>query len=398
MVVDEDLLFADEEDLEPATKEPQRWRILIVDDEEEVHTVTRLVLNDFTFEGRKLDLISAYSGKESLELLRDTKDIAVVLLDVVMEDNHAGLDVAKRIREDLNNPFTRIILRTGQPGQAPENKVISELDINDYKQKAELTAQKLFVTVTTALRSFRDLKTIETNRKRLLQLAMSIAHQIRNRTMSIAGFVHIAVRELVAGEDIVPHLDTIRIEASRLEALVSSVSDFASLSRGVKEDVLLKTVVDEAYTATEKKLASKDIVFADVATMNVDVAALMIKADKNLIVRMLQELLVNAVMFRKEDCRIAITATPLNEGCILKIEDNGIGISPEIISYIFDPFFSSRSDGVGMGLCTVRKIVEEHGWEISVNSSERTGSSFEIVIPFRSDSVSKEGGKPDESS
>ncbi|MFA9395135.1 MAG: ATP-binding protein [Halodesulfovibrio sp.] len=393
MVVDEDLLFADEEDFEPAIREPQRWRILIVDDEEEIHAVTRLVLNDFTFEGRGLDLISAYSGKESIELLRDTEDIAVVLLDVVMEDNHAGLDVARRIREELNNPFTRIILRTGQPGQAPENKVISELDINDYKQKTELTAQKLFVTVTTALRSFRDLKTIDTNRQRLLQLAMSVAHQIRNRTMSIAGFANIAVRELMAGEDVVPQLDTIRVEAARLEALVSSVSDFASLSRGVKEHVLLKTAVDEAYAATEKELASKDISFADVATVNVDVDDLTIEADRRLVVRMLEELLMNAVVFRKEDCRIAITAEPLKEGCFFKIEDNGVGISSEIISYIFDPFFSSLSDGVGMGLCTVRKIVEEHGWEISVSSSEGQGSTFEIVIPVCVDSEPNEEGE-----
>ncbi|SIN69241.1 ATP-binding response regulator [Halodesulfovibrio marinisediminis] len=393
MVVDEDLLFADEEEFEPAVREPQRWRILIVDDEEEVHTVTRLVLNDFTFEGRKLDLISAYSGKESLELLRDTEDIAVVLLDVVMEDNHAGLEVARRIREDLNNPFTRIILRTGQPGQAPENKVISELDINDYKQKTELTAQKLFVTMTTALRSFRDLKTIETNRNRLLQLAMSVAHQIRNRTMSIAGFANIAVRELMAGEDVVSHLDTIRTEASRLEAMVASVSDFASLSRGAKEDLLLKPVIDEAYAATEKKLASKEISFADVATLSVNVNDLRIEADRDLIVRMLQELLMNAVVFRNEDCHITITAEPLGEGCILKIKDNGVGMSPETVSYIFDPFFSSLPDGVGMGLCTVRKIVDEHGWEISVSSTEHKGSTFEIVIPFLSGRAPREENK-----
>lgn len=381
MVVDDDILFADEEDFKPTVREPQRWRILIVDDEEEVHIVTRLVLEDFTFEGRGLELLSAYSGKESLELLRDTEDIAVVLLDVVMEDSHAGLDVARRIRRDLNNPFTRIILRTGQPGQAPENEVISELDINDYKLKTELTAQKLFATVTTALRSFRDLKTIETNRNRLIQMAMSVAHQIRNRTMSIAGFANIAVRGLMSGEDVVPHLDTIRTEASRLESLVSSVSDFASLSHGIKEQVLLKVLIDEAYAATEKILASKDIDFAEVAIVSVDVADMMIEADRSLFVRMLQELLVNAVVFRKENCRIAITAAPLKEGCVLKVEDNGVGISHEIVSYIFDPFFSSLPDGVGMGLCTVRKIVEEHGWEISVTTSEGQGSTFEIVIP-----------------
>lgn len=396
MTSTDELLFADEKEFETVAHEPKPWKILIVDDEEEVHTVTRLVLSDFTFEGRGLEMLSAYSGKEAMELLKEVDDIAVVLLDVVMEENHTGLDVAKRIREELNNPFTRIILRTGQPGQAPENKVISELDINDYKQKTELTAQKLYVTITTALRSYRDLKTIETNRNSLLQLAMSVAHQIRNRTMSIAGFANIAVRELSAGEDATSHLSTIRTEASRLEALVASVSDYASLTRGIKEHILLKNLINEAYTAAEKQLAAKNIALADVATMTVTVDDFMIETDKGLFVRMLEELILNAVVFKKEHCHITIAASPLNEGCILTVADNGVGISSEIISFIFDPFFSSLPDGVGMGLCTVKKIVDEHGWEISVVSSEEHGSTFEIVIPVCSSSTRQTGESTEE--
>ncbi len=140
------------------------WKILIVDDEPEVHTATKLVLDDFEFEGAGLEFICAHSGKEAIKLLEIHEDIAVILLDVVMETQYAGLDVARFVREKLKNRLARIILRTGQPGQAPERKVIVEYDINDYKQKTDLTAQHLFTAIYTAIRSYRDMQAIEKNR------------------------------------------------------------------------------------------------------------------------------------------------------------------------------------------------------------------------------------------
>src|SRR5918997_1359686 len=92
------------------------------------------------------------------ELLRAHPDIAVVLLDVVMETEGAGLDLVDYIRTELKNETVRIILRTGQPGQAPERRVIVDYDINDYKAKTELTADKLFTTLTAALRSHLQLQ------------------------------------------------------------------------------------------------------------------------------------------------------------------------------------------------------------------------------------------------
>ena len=140
------------------------WKVLIVDDEPEVHAATKLVLDDFSFEGGGLEFISAHSGKEAISLMEIHEDIAVVLLDVVMETQHAGLECARHIREVLKNHLVRIILRTGQPGQAPERKVIVEYDINDYKQKTDLTAQRLFTALYTAIRSYRDMQAIERNR------------------------------------------------------------------------------------------------------------------------------------------------------------------------------------------------------------------------------------------
>lgn len=93
-----------------------------------------------------------------------------MLLDVVMEDEGAGLRLAKHIREVLGNKLVRIILRTGQPGQAPEYEVITAYDINDYKEKTELTTQKLYTTLVAALRSYRDLRIIDMNRKGLQKI------------------------------------------------------------------------------------------------------------------------------------------------------------------------------------------------------------------------------------
>ncbi len=140
------------------------WRVLIVDDDVDVHAVTRLALRNVSFKGRELELFSAYSGAEGYQILRDTPDVALVLLDVVMETDDAGLILARRIREELANQIVRVVLRTGQPGQAPEQRVIIEYDINDYKAKTELTTQKLFTTVISALRAYESLMMLERSR------------------------------------------------------------------------------------------------------------------------------------------------------------------------------------------------------------------------------------------
>lgn len=167
----DELVFQDEEALTfapeqpaPAARPDLNWKVMIVDDEREVHNVTRLVLDGFAFAGRGLEFVSAYSATEARELLPKHPDTAMILLDVVMEEQEAGLKLARHIREELRNRFVRIVLRTGQPGQAPEERVILEYDINDYKSKTELTAAKLFTTVVAALRAYRDIKTLETNK------------------------------------------------------------------------------------------------------------------------------------------------------------------------------------------------------------------------------------------
>lgn len=154
----------------PGTEEKNAWKILIVDDEQNVHRVTEMVLREVTFDDRPLEFFNAYSGPEAKAQLLQHPDIAIILLDVVMETDDSGLRFVQYVREELKNPFVRIILRTGQPGRAPEQLVIRQYDINDYREKTELTFTKLYTTVISALRSYRDILIIDSNRQSLQKI------------------------------------------------------------------------------------------------------------------------------------------------------------------------------------------------------------------------------------
>ncbi|MDM8561195.1 SpoIIE family protein phosphatase [Candidatus Parabeggiatoa sp. HSG14] len=170
---DEEFCFEDEEESNEKDSEEHpknTWEVLIVDDEVEVHRITQRVLRNFEFEGKELTLFSAYSAKEAVKILRSHPDIAMILLDVVMEEEDAGLKFVELVRNEFKNNLVRIVLRTGQPGQAPEKEVIVKYDINDYQQKSELTSQRLFTVMVSTLRSFRDLTVklyLETENMRL---------------------------------------------------------------------------------------------------------------------------------------------------------------------------------------------------------------------------------------
>lgn len=195
---DDALLFKDEDVGGPSIpKKPDNfWKILIVDDEEGVHSVTEMALDSVQFSGKGLQFLHAYSGEEAKELMAANDDVAIILLDVVMETDDAGLLVADHVRKALKNHHTRIILRTGQPGQAPEEDVVVRYDINAYKEKTELTFRKLFSTIYTALRSYRDIMALERNRaglEKVIQASGSILEQ-----QSLRGFSQGVLEQLAA--------------------------------------------------------------------------------------------------------------------------------------------------------------------------------------------------------
>jgi response regulator RpfG family c-di-GMP phosphodiesterase len=172
----DDLVFSDEPTAPASSQDLKPWQILVVDDEPAVHEVTKLVMAGFVMDGRRLEFSHCYSAAEAQILLANRDDIALILLDVVMESEHAGLELARHIREDLGNLNVRIILRTGQPGQAPEEQVIRDYDINDYKEKTDLTRRKLITVFYAGLRAYRDLMRIENARLGLRRSIEAIGH------------------------------------------------------------------------------------------------------------------------------------------------------------------------------------------------------------------------------
>ena len=179
----EDWLLDDISEPECGTPQRRPWNVLIIDDEKDVHSATRLAIKDLRYKERPLALHSAYSAAEGFELLRQHPDIALILLDVVMETDDAGLRLVERIRNELGNTVSRIVLRTGQPGQAPEQEVILNYDINDYKTKTELTVQKLFNTVIASLRAYENLIAIEKTRQGLSKILEGASDLYRLRSL-----------------------------------------------------------------------------------------------------------------------------------------------------------------------------------------------------------------------
>ena len=173
------------------------WKVLVVDDEADIRTLTRLNLKGFSFDGRELQFLEAGSAHEARQVLAENDDIAVALVDVVMESDDAGLRLVEYIRQELKNQMIRLVIRTGQPGVAPERFVIDNFDIDDYKDKTELTATRLYTTVRSALKAYRDLKTIDLNRIGLARVLNAAPDLYRISNSSLNTFFQGVLTQIV---------------------------------------------------------------------------------------------------------------------------------------------------------------------------------------------------------
>lgn len=158
--------------LEPINQN-KPWKILLVDDEPDILEITSMVLEDIEYENKPLQVLTADSAKVAEELVKQHSDIALAFVDVVMENEHAGLDFIKFVRTVLENKEIRLIIRTGNPGKAPFRDVVKHLEIDDYKEKTELTADKIETSVLTSLRAYNNLiqkKMLESALKDILSM------------------------------------------------------------------------------------------------------------------------------------------------------------------------------------------------------------------------------------
>ncbi|CAN7414335.1 GGDEF/EAL domain-containing response regulator [Massilia sp. LjRoot122] len=200
----DELVFVDEADAPVPVKSAAAWRILVVDDDADVHSTTTFALKNVEMQGRPLEFLHAYSAREARGLLEREPDIAVILLDVVMERPDAGLQLVRQIREELGMIEVRIILRTGQPGYAPEIEAIRGYDINDYRTKSELTRTKLYTAVAAAVRSYQQLRALDASRAGLEQIveagaSLMALHGVRDVAQGVLRQAAILLGQAPAG-------------------------------------------------------------------------------------------------------------------------------------------------------------------------------------------------------
>lgn len=136
------------------------WKILIIDDDESIHDISNVTMKNMLIDGKGLKLYSAYNASEAKSILAEHDDIAMAFVDVVMETPTAGLDLVTYIREEISNDRIRLIIRTGQPNDAPARHIIDNYDINDYKEKTELTMDRMYITIRSSLRQYHHIMSL----------------------------------------------------------------------------------------------------------------------------------------------------------------------------------------------------------------------------------------------
>lgn len=193
--MDELFLKESAEDFLERRKKPRFWKVIVADDDPEIIRVTDLACRNFEIYRQGLQLIPATSARECIEKLKENPDTAVILMDVIMETETAGLDAVDFIRTVLKNKFVRIVIRTGYPGQVPEKDVFSSYDINAYKEKTELTSIKLYTTLYSAISQYRQLRALDDNRRSLEQVIASTVTLFK--ATKIDTFSSALLRELI---------------------------------------------------------------------------------------------------------------------------------------------------------------------------------------------------------
>lgn len=425
LIDDNEQLFSDspeitEKEISKADVSGPPWKIMVVDDEEDIHSVTRIALKSFTYRDRGIEFIHAHSAEASKPLLRNHPDIAVILLDVVMETNTAGLDLVKYIRDEVHLKYTQIILRTGYPGYAPEREVIVSYEINDYKTKTELTAFKLFTLVLASLRAYDSVtelermrlgledkvkeRTAELEQKNLQIMEMdqmktrffsNVSHEFRTPlTLIIGPLEDILSREDLSEKNRVT-MERMHRNAVRLLGLVNQLLDLSKLDAGSmklemsESDILRfsRLIVSSFQPLADRRNIQYDIQIPEKAYITY--------FDRDKLEKMLTNLLSNAFKYTPEEgevsCQIKIESRGRDKDqdfLNIRISDSGPGIPAGLADKIFDRFYQVEgswqhsSGGTGIGLSLTRELVGLQHGQIRVESGEGRGSSFTIVIPL----------------
>jgi signal transduction histidine kinase len=386
--VDDELVFADEDD-QSGGDAPQ-WLVLVVDDEPDIHAVTRLTLEQAYLAGRNVRLVNAHSAAEGLKALAAHPETALILLDVVMESEDAGLAFVRHVRDALGNRDVRIVLRTGQPGVAPARAVVDAYEIDDYRTKTELTSERLYVSVAAALRTYALLdarrqreRALMESHQELERFAYVASHDLQTPLRAIVGFAQLLQRRHGAALDADGQglLASVVDSGTTLSLLIRDLLEFSDLSHGSRP---LQTVsLDEVMARVRQRLAG---VIAERGAVLDSAPLPTVQGDATMLEQALVNLVDNALKFQPGTAPTVAVRVEAHEAVLdVQVIDHGIGIAPEHLARVMQGFHRLHTQedyaGTGLGLAICKKVARLHGGELVARSELGKGSTFTLRLP-----------------
>lgn len=423
---------------DPAPDASAVWHVLVVDDDEVVHSSTDIALTHVSVEGRKLKVAHAYSAQQALGYVDQHPDLAVALVDVVMESPDAGLRLVREIRQRPGRAALRLILRTGQPGYAPELETIQDFDINDYWSKLEQTRTKLLVGLTTAIRSYRQFVDIEAQRDELrwlnrqLEAAIqaersavaardraeqalaasrdsveseiaartgelletvhslesfnvTVAHDLRGPLAGVSGMMNMIQRRVASGdmEQVPRWVGLVCAQTERLSALVGGLLELSKLARATpnRQPTSLEALARHGIDAVRAGKPGPSPAMAFHVSPMPTVAV-----DPSLLRTVFVNLVDNAAKFSRDapGPTVRVAADVGDRHVVVSVADNGVGFDVAAAERLFEPLVRLHDgyDGVGLGLTTVKRIVAMHGGRIWAESAVGKGATFRFSLPI----------------
>lgn len=385
------------------------WKIIVADDEEDVHKVTFLNLRNLVYDNKSVQLINASSAKETIALMARHPDVSVILLDMIMESENAGLEVIRYVREDLNNHQLQIILRTGQAGQFPAQEMVLRYAINDYKDKTELTKTKLVTSVVAALRSYQSSKALKElnesleNRVRQRTMELDQKNQELEKVLSIKNqFFKIIAHDLrnpVSVFSSVSYLldQYLRIKAyDELEEVVKELQKSSQNISRLLDDLLLWSLSEEgSYPYHKESFSFKELALETIGLLQLhaglknirlqleEVEDIRVEMDKTSLSIVLRNLISNAIKFTGKGGDVRVAFGQSGGRLQVRIADTGIGIPPEGLGTIHQMLSRKGTmgeKGTGVGLKLVQDFLSMNRGEMQVESVQGRGTTFTLVF------------------
>lgn len=211
---------------------------------------------------------------------------------------------------------------------------------------------------------------------RLGEMGAIMAHEIRNPLAGIKGFAQL-LQTSASLEQSRHYAGIIVAQSLRMEALVNDLLTFVREDQGERQTTDLSLLINNCITLLSLEAANQQV------TIEVDAASsVTTKVDVNRIVQLLLNLMKNAIQAMPEGGLLKIGLRHHKGSVYLSVSDNGLGIAPEEVAQIFAPFWTSKATGTGLGLALCRKVAEEHGGSVTVESSVGLGSKFIVSLPI----------------